>query len=146
MRLKYLHTVDVDPAHAAAAVNEEDKLAVNLPQVRADRLEVGAEVKHDHGVVEDVFVKSSVNDINLEKNRYQGEGVDTERLTSFGRKRDKIDRVARCSISIIADAGNPRQNVVSLWSVSIETHFYGQVLSPLVLQSAGQKKLIIAET
>lgn len=42
--LKYLHTVDVDPAHAAAAVNEEDKLAVNHPQVRADRLEVRAEV------------------------------------------------------------------------------------------------------
>lgn len=146
MRFKYLHAVDVDPAHAAAAVNEEDKLAVNLPQVRADRLEVGAEVKHDHGVVEDVFVKSSVNDINLEKNRYQGEGVGTERLTSFRRKRDKIDRVARCSISIIADAGNSRQNVGSLWSVSIETHFYGQVLSPLMRQSAGHKKLIVAET
>lgn len=29
----YLHTVDADPAHAAATVNEEDELAMNLPQV-----------------------------------------------------------------------------------------------------------------
>lgn len=69
LRLKYLHAVDVNPAHAAAAVNEEDKLAVNLPQVWADRLEVGAKVQHDHRVVEDVLMESSVNDIYLEKNK-----------------------------------------------------------------------------
>lgn len=69
LRLKYLHAVDVNPAHAAAAVNEEDKLAVNLPQVWADRLEVGAKVQHDHRVVEDVLMESSVNDIYLEMNK-----------------------------------------------------------------------------
>lgn len=63
--IKYLHTVNVDPAHAAAAVNEEDKLAVNLPQVWADRLEVRAKVQHDHRVVEDVLMKSPVNYIYL---------------------------------------------------------------------------------
>lgn len=36
LRLKYLHAVNVNPTHAAAAVNEEDELAVNLPQVWAD--------------------------------------------------------------------------------------------------------------
>lgn len=65
LRLKYLHTVDVNPAHAAAAVNEEDKLAMNLPQVRANRLEVWAKVQHDHRVVEDVLMESPVNDIYL---------------------------------------------------------------------------------
>lgn len=65
--LKYLHTVDVHAAHAAAAVNEEDKLAVNLPQVGADGLEVGTEVQHDHRVVEDVFVEAPVDNIHLEK-------------------------------------------------------------------------------
>lgn len=42
---------------------------MDLPQVRADRLEVRAEVDHDHGVVEDVFVESSVNDIYLKRDR-----------------------------------------------------------------------------
>ena len=69
LRLKYLHTVDVDPTHAAAAVDEEDELAVNLPQVRADGLEVGAEVQHDHGVVEDVLMEPSVDDIYLQRRR-----------------------------------------------------------------------------
>lgn len=27
----YLHTVDVNPTHAATAVNEEDELAMHLP-------------------------------------------------------------------------------------------------------------------
>lgn len=36
IQLKYLHSVNICPAHAAAAVNEEDELAVDLPQVRAD--------------------------------------------------------------------------------------------------------------
>lgn len=67
LRSKYLHTVDVNAAHAAAAVNEEDKLAVNLPQVGADGLEVRAEVQHDHRVVEDVLMEPPVNDIYLEK-------------------------------------------------------------------------------
>lgn len=66
-RLKYLHAVDVNPAHAAAAVNEEDKLAVNLPQVCADGLEFRAKVQHDHRVVEDVLMEPSVNDVHLEK-------------------------------------------------------------------------------
>lgn len=58
---EYLDTVDVNSAHAAAAVNEKDELAVNLPQVWADGLEVRAKVQHDHGVVEDVLVESPVN-------------------------------------------------------------------------------------
>lgn len=65
LRLKYLHTVDVDPAHAAAAVNKEDEFAVNLPQVRANGLEVRAEVKHNHRVVEDILMESLVNYIYL---------------------------------------------------------------------------------
>lgn len=44
-------------------------------------------------------------------------------------KKEAVDQVGRQSISIIADAGNSRHSVVSLWSVSIETHFYGQVFS-----------------
>lgn len=67
--LIYLHSVNVRPAHATAAVNEEYELAVDFPQVRADRLEVRAEVDHDHGVVEDVFMESSVNDIYLMKDQ-----------------------------------------------------------------------------
>lgn len=63
-----------------------------------------------------------------------------------GKKNNRIDQVGRQSISIIADAGNSRQSVVSHWSVSIETHFHGQVLSLLRFQPAGQKNLIIAET
>lgn len=37
----------------------------------------------------------------------------------------KIDQVGRERRSIIADAGN--SSVVSLWSVSMETLFYGQM-------------------
>lgn len=40
---------------------------MDLPQVRADGLEVRAEVDHDHRVVEDVFMESSVNDIYLKR-------------------------------------------------------------------------------
>lgn len=65
LRLKYLHVVNVNPTHAAAAINEEDKFAVNLPQVRADRFEVWTKVQHDHGVVEDVLMESPVYDIYL---------------------------------------------------------------------------------
>lgn len=65
--LEYLHSFNVAPAHAAAAVNEEYEFAVDLPQVRADRFEVRAEVDHDHRVVEDVFMESSVNDIYLKR-------------------------------------------------------------------------------
>lgn len=53
---KYLHTIDFASAHAAAAVNQEDKFAMNFPQVRADRFEVRAKVQHDHRIVEDVFM------------------------------------------------------------------------------------------
>lgn len=49
------------------------------------------------------------------------------------RARETVDQVERQSVSIIADAGNSRHSVVSLWSVSIETHFYGQVLSVSLL-------------
>lgn len=63
----HLHSFNVAPAHAAAAVNEEYEFAVDLPQVRADRFEVRAEVDHDHRVVEDVFMESSVNDIYLKR-------------------------------------------------------------------------------
>lgn len=65
LKFKYLYTVDVDPTHAATAVNEEDELSVNLPQVGANGLEIGAKVEHAHRVVEDVLVESPVNDINL---------------------------------------------------------------------------------
>lgn len=64
---EYLHTVDVNTTHAATAVNEEDELAVHLPQIRADWLEVRTEVQHDHGVVEDVLMESPVNDIYLHR-------------------------------------------------------------------------------
>lgn len=66
---RYLHAVDVDPAHAAAAVHEEDEFAVHLPQVRADGLEVGTKVQHDHGVVQDVLVEAPVNDVHLPKEK-----------------------------------------------------------------------------
>lgn len=68
----HLHTVDADPTHAAAAVNEEDELAMNLPQVWADGLEVGAEVQHDHRVVKDVLMEAPVNDVYLEKDQKWG--------------------------------------------------------------------------
>lgn len=67
--LKYLHSFDVPPAHAAAAVDEEYEFAVDLPQVRADGFEVRAEVDHDHRVVEDVFMQPPVNDVYLERRR-----------------------------------------------------------------------------
>lgn len=63
--VKYLHAVNVNPTHAAAAVDEEDKLAVNLPQVWADGFELWTKIQHDHRVVEDVFMESPVNDIYL---------------------------------------------------------------------------------
>lgn len=66
-KLEYLHSFNVAPTHAAAAVNEENEFAVDLPQVGADGFEVRAEVDHDHRVVEDVFVESPVNDIDLER-------------------------------------------------------------------------------
>lgn len=34
--LEYLHSFNVAPTHAAAAVNQEYEFAVDLPQVRAD--------------------------------------------------------------------------------------------------------------
>lgn len=105
LRLNYLHTVDVSPAHAAAAVDEEDKLAVNFPQVWADRLEFRAKVQHDHRVVEDVFMESSVNDIYLEKIYNQehlapwDEGFHV--TLKEGDKRDNLSKVGKQSISII---------------------------------------------
>ena len=71
LRLNYLHAVDVDPAHAAAAVDEEDEFSVHLPQVGADGLEVRAEVQHDHGVVEDVLMEPPVNHVHLERHGNQ---------------------------------------------------------------------------
>lgn len=62
---KYLHTVDVNATHAAAAINEEDKFTVNLPQVRADGLELWTEVQHHHRVVEDVLMEPPVNYVHL---------------------------------------------------------------------------------
>lgn len=65
--LEYLHSFNVAPTHAAAAVNQEYEFAVDLPQVRADWFEVRAEVDHDHRVVEDVLMESPVNDIYLKR-------------------------------------------------------------------------------
>lgn len=73
--LRHLDAVDVDTAHAAAAVDEEDEFPVNLPQVGADGLEVGAEVEHDYRVVEDVLVEPSANDIHLENEHTPGRRV-----------------------------------------------------------------------
>lgn len=67
--MRHLDTVDVDAAHAATAVDEEDEFAMDPPQVGADRLEVGAEVEHDHRVVEDVLVEAPANDIHLENHQ-----------------------------------------------------------------------------
>lgn len=68
----HLDTVDVDAAHAAAAIDEEDKFAMNFAQVRADGLEVWTEVEHDHRVVEDVLMEASADDIHLEDNHSPG--------------------------------------------------------------------------
>lgn len=61
----YLNSIDVDPAHASTAVNEEDEFPLDAPQVRGCRAEVWAEVEHDHGVVKDVFMKPLLNDVHL---------------------------------------------------------------------------------
>lgn len=61
----YLNSIDVDPAHASTAVNEEDEFALDAPQVRGRRAEVWAEVEHDYGVVEDVFMKPLPNNVHL---------------------------------------------------------------------------------
>lgn len=61
----YLNSIDVDPAHASTAVNEEDEFPLDAPQVRGRRAEVWAEVEHDHGVVKDVFMKPLPNDVHL---------------------------------------------------------------------------------
>lgn len=65
---RHLDTVDVDAAHATTAIDEEDEFAVNFAQVRADGLEVGTEVEHNHGVVEDVLMEASADDVHLENN------------------------------------------------------------------------------
>lgn len=44
---QYLDALDAGLAHAAAPVNEEDKLPVGLPRVRLHRLQVRTEVEHD---------------------------------------------------------------------------------------------------
>lgn len=69
---RHLDTVDVDAAHAATAINEEDEFAVNFAQVRADGLEVRAEVEHDHRVVEDVLMEAPADDVHLENNHSPG--------------------------------------------------------------------------
>ena len=55
--MTHFHTADVHPAHAAAAVDQEDELALGAHEVRGHGLEVGTEVQHDHRVVEDVLVE-----------------------------------------------------------------------------------------
>lgn len=69
--VKYLHAVNVNSTHAAAAVNEEDKLAMNLPQVWADGFELRTKIQHDHRVVEDVLMEPSVNDVYLKTGQKQ---------------------------------------------------------------------------
>lgn len=65
---RHLDPVDVDAAHAATAIDEEDEFAVDSAQVGADGLEVRTEVEHDHRVVEDVLVEASADDVHLENN------------------------------------------------------------------------------
>lgn len=69
---RHLHMVDVDAAHAATAIDEEDEFSVNVAQVRPDGLEVRTEIEHDHRVVEDVLMEASADDVDLENNHRPG--------------------------------------------------------------------------
>lgn len=68
----HLHAVDVNPTHAATAINEEDELAMDLPQIWSDWLKVRTEVQRDHRVVEDVFMESPVNYVHLYRRDIKG--------------------------------------------------------------------------
>lgn len=67
--------MDVGPTHAAAPVNEEDKLAMGLPQVRLERLEVRTEVEHDDRMVGNVLVEAFPDDFCLEEKEKRSLGI-----------------------------------------------------------------------
>lgn len=119
-----LDTVDVGAAHAAAAIDEEDEFAVNFAQVRAEGLEVRAEVEHDHGVVEDVLVEASADDVDLENKHSPGRWGSNASADQHQSETQPVD---------VTDAGSSRRHVASRWSVSIETHPYGPLCSNLLV-------------
>lgn len=135
---RHLHMVDVDAAHAATAIDEEDEFSVNVAQVRPDGLEVRTEIEHDHRVVEDVLMEASADDVDLENNHRPGcsapQGSSNKNLNwGVNASTDQIQ--SKTQHINITDAGSSRRHVASLWSVSIETHFYGQVLSASICWS-----------
>lgn len=67
--VRYLNAGDVHPAHAPAAVDEEDKLPLGLLEVGLDGPQVRAEVEHDDGVVGDVLVQPLPDDFRLQERR-----------------------------------------------------------------------------
>lgn len=76
--------MDIGPTHAAAPVNEEDKLAMGLPQVRLERLEVRTEVEHDDRMVGDVLVEAFPDDFCLEEKEKLSLGIQGVQRYSHG--------------------------------------------------------------
>ena len=108
--LPHLNTADVNATHAPTAVDEEDELSLYLPQVRGHRLEVWAEVEHDHRAVEEVFVKTLANDLHLLVTRVQ------ERSWKE-RKGDLI--ITSCDLLCVFSKINPHETFCGVMSVSL---------------------------
>lgn len=81
--LPYLNPADIDTTHTPTAVNKEDKLPLHPAQVRGHGLQVRAEVKHNHRVVKNVFMKPFMDDIHLFRTRENHESRESLNNTAY---------------------------------------------------------------
>lgn len=63
----HLHALDLGATHAAAAVHQEQQLSGGVVQLRGFTQQVGTEVEHQDGAVENVLVVPLPHKLNLEE-------------------------------------------------------------------------------
>lgn len=62
----HFHTLDVGATHAATAINEKQQLPGGFVHFQRFTQQVGAEIEHQHGAAQNVFVVSLPDKLQLQ--------------------------------------------------------------------------------